>query len=389
MSAASPRRVMPEAAARPGPRLLWEADTLLALVPNLRATAFVADLDKLREKLAAALRDFQARARRDRIEPRRVEQATEVLAALIDHVVTSMPWGAEAGWQSLGATPADGRRARHGATQRLLEMANRSSADAGMRELIGVALALGFDGPGPGADPQIEQLRAQLAAHAAQDGGRIEHALSPQSKSAVERAGGLVGWLPLWVSSAVVAAALAVLFFGLEMSLGVKSDRLYAHLATLNGPGAQAPQPLPAAEPRLAGALSERLAAHHMAVSDEIDRSVIVVPAVQLFARGNATLLPTAALQLQPVAAALSRMAGRIQVIGHTEGGGERSARYPSDWDLSVDRARAVRDVLRELGVAATRMTFDGRGDTESVAEAGSHPSADDGRVEIVLLVGR
>jgi outer membrane protein OmpA-like peptidoglycan-associated protein len=48
-----------------------------------------------------------------------------------------------------------------------------------------------------------------------------------------------------------------------------------------------------------------------------------------------------------------------------------------------------VRDVLRELGVAATRMTFDGRGDTESVAEAGSHPSADDGRVEIVLLVGR
>ena len=240
----------PEPVARPGPRLLWEADPLLALIPELRATAFVSDLARLREKLSAKLRDFHARARRDGIEPTRVEQATEVLTALIDHVVTSMPWGAEADWRSLGAAPALGQRTPQGAAQRLLEIANRSYADPGMRELIGVAVALGFDGGSAGTDAQIGQLRAQLAAQASYDAVRKEHDLFAPPQSAVGRVGALTGWLPLWVSSAVVAAALAVLFFALELSLAAKSDRLYARLATLNGPPTLAAQPLPATRPR-------------------------------------------------------------------------------------------------------------------------------------------
>jgi type VI secretion system protein ImpK len=385
------RRGSVDPRARPGPRLLWPADAVLAVIPQLRAAGFIRDLARLRDELAAMLRDFQARARRDGIEPTRIAHATEVLAAVIDQAVMSMPWGADAGWQSLarasvstGALSAPPSPAR-----RLIDAAHRSFSDAGMRELIDVALALGFDGAtSPAEEVPINQLRAELAGHASPYAERFAYELSPAGESSVERGNG-GRWLPLWVSGALVAAALAVLFLALELSLAAKSDRLYARIAGFDGAARQAARPLPAPQPRLAGALTAESAAANVSVRDEIDRSVAIVPAAQLFAPGDATLLQGGAALLRPIAAALERAPGRIRVIGYTAGDAVRSARYPSDWDLSVDRARAVEDALTGLGVESSRMSYDGRGSVEPLAADDERPSFADGRVEIVLLAGR
>ena len=377
-----------EQAPRRGARLLWAADALLALIPQLRATGFVSDLAELRGKLAAMLRDFQARARRDGIEPERIGQATEVLAALIDHVVASMPWGAEAGWQDLGAATAPDGGGRVPA-ERLLDVARRASSDAPLRELIGVALALGFERASRSANDPLEHLRSELTAQYSPAAAHLAHELSPQWQHAVERGSALAGWLPLWASSAVVAALLAVLFFALELSLAARSDRLYARIAALRDPAAQTMHALPAPQPRLAGSLAELLAARNSSVRDEIDRSVILLPGAQLFAPGDATLQPVGTELLREVAAVLMRTPGRIQIIGHTDGGAARSARYPSDWDLSVDRARAIKDALGGLGIDGSRMTYDGHGSIEPPPSGGAVASGSDGRIEIVLLAGR
>jgi type VI secretion system protein ImpK len=383
------RRTAPLRPAPPGARLLWEAEAVLALVPQLRATGFVSDLARLRERVAEMLRDFQACARAGGVEASRLTRATEVLSALLDHVVTSMPWGADAGWQSLSpaAAASSGRRPAH----RLLELARVSPSDAGISELIGVALALGFDGRGRDMDgPVIDQVRAQLTTRGPMRGKHMEQGLSPDRQSSVERRGALTSWLPLWVSSFVMAALLAVLFFALELSLGTRSDRLYARMAALNGPAAATPRPLPAPQARLAGALSEQVAASTLMVRDEIDRSVIVVPEVQLFETGDATLRPAAIDLLRPIAAALLRTPGRIQIIGHTDGTAARSARYPSDWELSVDRARAVQEALRNLGIAPSRLGYDGRASIEPLrVDDRTRATGGDGRIEIVLLAGR
>jgi type VI secretion system protein ImpK len=389
-------------------RIIREADDVLALVPPLRATGFVSDLARLREKLTGMLLEFQARARAGGIDPSRITQATEVLAALLDHVVTAMPWGADAGWQSLAAnsrasssasaastaSAASSRSAlsqSRRAAQRLLEVARASSSDAGMRELIGVALALGFDGRGRGADDlQIEQARALLAASDPKDATRAAHSLSPEWQSTVEGGKALSSWLPLWVSSLVIAALLAVLFFALEISLGSKSDRLYARMAALNGPTTAAPRPLPAPQPRLTRALAQQIRALNMSVRDEIDRSVVVVPDARLFEAGEATLLPASTDLLSAIATALQQTPGRIQVIGHTDGTAARSARYPSDWELSVDRARMVQDALHNLGMDASRLAYDGRASIEPLLAIDRTPAVGgNGRVEIILLVGR
>jgi type VI secretion system protein ImpK len=372
----------------PGVRLLWETDAILALVPQLRATGFVSDLAGLRERMAGMLQDFQARARLRGIEASRLTRAAEVLSALLDQVVTSMPWGADAGWRSLGTpSTASGRRP----AQRLLDLARASPSDAGISELIGVALALGFDGRSRDMDgPVIDQVRAQLATPDRTPGESVESRLSPEGQSSVERGNALTSWLPLWVSSLVIAALLALLFFALELSLGSKSDRLYARIAALNGPSAVTSRPLPAPQARLAGALSEQVAASTLSVRDEIDRSVIVVPDVPLFAAGDATLRPASIDLLRPIAAALQRTPGRVQIIGHTDGTAARSVRYPSDWELSVDRARAVQEALRSLGIAPSRPGYDGRASIEPLrVDDPTSTIGGDGRIEIVLLAGR
>ena len=54
----------------------------------------------------------------------------------------------------------------------------------------------------------------------------------------------------------------------------------------------------------------------------------------------------------------------RIQIIGHTDSTGSDAINNP----LSVNRAASTRDYLRARGVAASRMSIDGRGSYEPIA---------------------
>jgi type VI secretion system protein ImpK len=147
--------------------------------------------------------------------------------------------------------------------------------------------------------------------------------------------------------------------------------------------------PPPAPQPRLASLLSPA-ASSGLQVRDEIDRSVVTLRDDMLFEAATDRLLRAGTQSLRSVAAALQHTAGQVVVIGHTDRNSERSARFPSNWELSVERARAVHDALRSFGVAASRLRYDGRADTEPLASAGPHAApVHSGRVEIVLLAGR
>jgi type VI secretion system protein ImpK len=273
----------------------------------------------------------------------------------------------------------------------VLEVARVASADQELSELMCVALALGFDKRGRGGEgARAEQVLADLAKLHAKPDGSAERPLSPEGTAFVARRKAWTSWLPLWVSSLAVAAVLAVLYFGLILSLGAMSDRVYARMVELHGPTALAPRHEPAAAPRLAGALAQQVTARDAFVRDELDRSVVLVSDEKLFETGGVALRPEAMEVLRPVAAALQATPGRIQVIGHTDGTAPHSARHPSDWDLSVDRARAVHTALRDLGIEGSRVTFDGRADIEPIRDDDPARSVSgNGRIEIQLLVGR
>ncbi|MBS0422443.1 MAG: DotU family type IV/VI secretion system protein [Proteobacteria bacterium] len=382
---AQPARAAADPAAA---RLIWKASPLIAVITQLRVTPAIADLGQLHSQIAAMLVAFMDDARAGGIGDSRATQATEVLAALADHVVSNMPWGVDAGWHNLSQSAASrGEKP----VQRLLTIAAATSQDAGLQELIGVTLLVGFDKRSRGKDDaEIEQLLARAAQVARTGDGEPGKGAVPFASGRTRRIKGPPGWLPLWVCGITTAAALAVLTVVLLLSLAGKSDAIYAHLAALRGPAVSTPRPLPAPTPRLASLLAEPIAAQSMSVRDEIDRSVIVVPEGRLFAPGESTASANSNDSLQPIAAALKQTPGRIQVIGHTDSTETRSARFASDWDLSVERARVVRDALRTLGVDAARTSHDGHASVEPLpADDPARAISGDGRIEIVLLAGR
>src|SRR6266404_2635529 len=121
-----------------------------------------------------------------------------------------------------------------------------------------------------------------------------------------------------------------------------------------------------------------------------LEQCVITLRDDALFEAASAGLLRAGADTLRPVAQALRSTAGQVLVLGHTDSHAERSARFPSNWELSVERARAVHDALLLFGVAPARLRYDGRADTEPLAAGGANqPPVHSGRIEIVLLVGR
>jgi len=75
-------------------------------------------------------------------------------------------------------------------------------------------------------------------------------------------------------------------------------------------------------------------------------------------------------------------------VTGHTDSSPIRTVRFPSNWNLSQERADVVRGMLAARLAAPTRVRAEGRADTEPVAANDvAENKARNRRVEVMLLV--
>jgi outer membrane protein OmpA-like peptidoglycan-associated protein len=136
------------------------------------------------------------------------------------------------------------------------------------------------------------------------------------------------------------------------------------------------------AEQRAARATADLAA--FAAVKQETRGMVITLSGSVLFVSNESTLLPSAMLKLNQVADALTRQdsESKILVEGYCDSQG--GATY--NMDLSQRRAQAVRDYLVARGIASDRLTAQGFGLTQPVADnATAEGRADNRRVEIVV----
>lgn len=110
---------------------------------------------------------------------------------------------------------------------------------------------------------------------------------------------------------------------------------------------------------------------------------LIRLPAAEGFVTGRKDPAPPLRRQLADVAPLLQAYPDTdLLVLGHTDSIG--SELY--NLRLSIDRAEAVMDVLRSLGVSLARLTADGRGEAEPIADnASPEGRAINRRVEIVV----
>lgn len=373
--------------------LVAAANPVLAVVPQIRHALRHPDPDGLRAGLRESLDAFELGARSAGNSDEAIAAASYVLCALLDESAASTPWGA--GWAQQGMLSE--RHADSNGGEKVFELLEKYSADPAanlsLLEFFYVCLALGFEGRyrdgGSGAGELLalrgkllELVRAQHAPHDGELSGRWRGVTAPATRPS--------GGIALWAAVSGAALLLSVLYAVFSFSLGSLSDPVTRDLAQLKVPAPTAasvtrPTVVPAT-PRVSEQLSAEISRGEVAVTDAAGQSTIVIRGDRLFASGSARLEPGVEAVILRVAEALDRVPGTILVTGHTDDVPIRTARFPSNWELSTERAASVvKLVLGKLKDPA-RLRAEGLADSEPVVPNDSAANrARNRRVTIIL----
>ena len=116
-------------------------------------------------------------------------------------------------------------------------------------------------------------------------------------------------------------------------------------------------------------------------------RMVMALPTDVLFASGSAELSKDGAAAVTQVATVLASMRDRrFQVEGHTDNVPIHTARYPSNWELSVDRALGVVKAMLQAKMSPKRISAAGFGENHPVASNETEQGRKKNRrIEVVL----
>jgi type VI secretion system protein ImpK len=374
--------------------LVEAANPILAAVPQIRHALRHPDPAGLRARLRAQLDAFERGARALKIDEEHLFVARYALCALLDDAASATPWGRD--WLTQGlVAELHGESIGDDKFFALLEQITARRAEyLDLLEFFFVCLALGFEGryrAGEGGRLALAQIRARLFELVSKERARPSVELSVRWRGTGARARRIPGALLLWGAACLCALALAGLYLGYSASLGARSDPVARELAQLKPPAVaaaarRAAPASPATADRLRKDLAAEVARGEIEISQAGSGSLIVLKSDQLFASGRARLNPLFDPVILRIAEALDRVPGAVVVTGHTDDVPIRSARFPSNWELSTERAREVAARMASRLREPARLRAEGVADSDPVApNDGAVNRARNRRVTILL----
>ena len=396
-------------------RLVDAAGTLLSLVGQLRGTASHPDIDSLRVHVEQEVKIFETAARAGGADTETVSTARYVLCTLIDETVMGTPWGNESVWseQTLLAKlyqEAWGGEKFFSILDYLLQEPARH---IDLLELVYLCLSMGFEGKyrvQDQGDRHLQSIQENLFYTIRENRGEFERELSPHWRGVEDKRNLLVRYVPLWVLGAILGVLLLAIFVGFRIGLNHNTDPVFQQLSSIgrDRPPSAAVQsartaetvkfpseitptvpPAPDKPPGLAVLLASEIKAGLMAISDQPDKSRLVIKGDGLFRSGSASVEEQHYALLARIGEALRQVPGRVLVVGHTDNVPIRSLRFRSNWDLSRERAVSIAQLLANTTGTRERYQAEGRADTEPLVPNDSAVNrARNRRVEIVVFKG-
>ena len=417
--------VTSRAASKPVPKV-GVNPLVAAASPVLAAAVRVAsgrtqppDPERLRLAMVKAIRAFETEALATGLDTRSLRAARYALCATVDDMVLSTPWGSSSTWVQQSLTSVFHNEVIGG--DRFFDILEQMQQDLGRHspvvELMYLCTSLGFEGRYrvmPRGTAALTELRDGVYRTLRQRRGDFERELSPHWKGLAAGVRSLGNRIPLWAVALATLALAAIMYIFFTFMLAGMSDAAFSELFALppkeplpvarvqvRAPAAPAAaavaRPMPPPDPssptpvsfgnRLRQFLAPEIRAGLVQVFEDAQTVTIRLTNRNMFGSGEATLGASYIPLLGRIGEALQDEPGDVLINGYTDNQAIRTARFPSNFELSQARANAVAEVLRGKLSDPKRLQPKGRGDSDPIASNATPDGRQQNRrTEIVLV---
>ena len=375
--------------------LVAAANPLINAIPQIRHSVSHDDPARLRQQLIDQIRHFELSCQQSGLSYEVIIGARYCLCTALDEAAALTPWGSRGVWTSKGLLVTFHNETWGGEKffQLLAKLSQNPRQHILLLELIYFCLLLGFEGRYRVLDngrSQLETIKQRLLQMIKSVRGSYAAALSvhPTDQPVLRKL-----WrpmIPLWACAAVAALGACLFYIILNWRLGDYTTPVLPNIYQTTLPEMQIrnPAPPPPAALNLKTFLKPEIDAGLVAVRDEADQSVVTLKGDGLFTSGATTVRGRYEAVIQRIAAAMNNVSGKILVVGYSDNVPIRSARFASNYELSLARAQTVQSLLQKQLAQPARVKAEGRGESNPlVPNTSAENRARNRRVEITLLV--
>jgi len=382
------------------------ATPLLILLGRLQQMIVELDAVPLMQHVATSIQQFEKTILSAGVSQDQATIAKYALCATADDIVQNLPSEEKHVWlqYSMLAQFFGVRTSGTGLFDKVRQISTNPVVYYDLLELIHACLSLGFEGQyrsAKGGDIELQRVRRDVYTTLRSVRPSADGEISPRWRGLALSVKGLADGLPLWAIGSVLLALLAGLFMFLRILLGQEADESAEMLVGLHPDGEILLSRLtfsPMAEPRptastltqlqrIRGVLAPEIEQGLVAADPVGDSIVIRISNLLLFESGKAEVKSAFGSLASRIGAALDKEPGSIHVVGHTDNVKPKaSSRFKSNFDLSVERAKAVANVLQAFLSDPGRLDVAGRGEDEPVmSNASEEGRAKNRRVELAI----
>ena len=375
--------------------LVAAANPLLNAIPQIRHSVTHADPAGLRQRLIDEMRQFEMNCQRAGLPYEVIIGARYCLCTALDEAAALTPWGSRGVWPGQGLLVTFHNETWGGEKffQLLAKLSQNPREQIVLLELINYCLQLGFEGRYRVLDngrSQLETIKQRLLQMIRSVRGGYAPPLSPHPEDHPVTRKLWRPVVPLWACTALVGFLACLLYILLNWRLGDATSPVLAAVyqtplpeVTIHNPAPPAPAAL-----NLKAFLRPEIEEGLVSVKDEADQSVVTLKGDGLFTSASTAVRGRYEEVLDRVAQAMNNVSGRILVIGYSDNVPIRSARFASNYELSLARAQSVQERLQQNLRQPQRVKAEGRGETNPlVPNTTAENRARNRRVDITLLV--
>jgi type VI secretion system protein ImpK len=379
--------------------IMRAAGPLLQLLGRLRVSLLRAPFATLMEQVAEAIKFFEKDIRSAGISEQQSNNAKYVLCATADDIVQHIPTEDRHVWTQYSMLSRFFGERIGGV--RFFDILNQAKIDPLLNypllEMQHACLALGFQGvhrTQAGGLATLQQIQRDLYETLRRVRPRMMRDLSPRWQGQRLAVNASRVRVPTWVVGSAAAALLFALFLTLRIVLGGNAEQVAEMTATLHPVDKLsikrrviAPPPPPPPPDKQVERIRKELQVGDCSVVDQTANQIVIRLCDQVtFDPGQAIVKDQFKPLATRIASLLDKEEGVIKVVGHTDNTPIKNVRFPSNFQLSVERAKAVATLIKSGLSDPNRIEVAGKGpDVPIASNATPEGRAKNRRVEVMI----